>query len=134
MKLVFWPTAWEDYLYWQNEDARELARQNALLKQCLRDPFSGRGKPEPLGGHLSGWWSRRINREHRLVYRVSGKGETQVLQVAQCGIIIESVSGECVLTESKTFQRFLVFFNQRQWVIQAVEKSLRIVTVPCVQF
>jgi len=50
----------------------------------MRDPFRGSGKPEPLGGNLSGWWSRRINREHRLVYRVSGKGEAQALEVAQC--------------------------------------------------
>ncbi|NIJ07710.1 toxin YoeB [Sphingomonas vulcanisoli] len=84
MKLVFWPTAWEDYLYWQGEDSKELARLNGLLKECLRDPFRGTGKPEPLGGNLSGWWSRRINREHRLVYRVSGMGEAPALEVAQC--------------------------------------------------
>lgn len=82
MKIVFWPTAWEDYLYWQAEDAKMLDRLNALLKECMRDPFRGTGKPEPLGGNLSGWWSRRITREHRLVYRV--KGETQALDVAQC--------------------------------------------------
>ena len=61
-----------------------LDRLNALLKECLRDPFRGMGKPEPLGRNLSGWWSRRINREHRLVYRVTGKGEAQALEVAQC--------------------------------------------------
>ncbi len=61
-----------------DEDADE------LLKECMRDPFRGTGKPEPLGGNLSGWWSRRIDREHRLVYRVTGKGETQALEVAQC--------------------------------------------------
>ncbi len=63
---------------------KELARVNALLKKCMRDPFRGTGKPEPLGGNLSGWWSRRIDREHRLVYRVTGKGEAQPLEVAQC--------------------------------------------------
>lgn len=84
MKLVFWPTAWRDYLLWQGDDQRGLERVNALLKECMRDPFRGTGKPEPLGGNLSGWWSRRINREHRLVYRVSGKGEAQALEVAQC--------------------------------------------------
>ncbi len=84
MKIVFWPTAWEDYLYWQAEDAKVLARVNALLKEASRDPFRGTGKPEPLGGALSGWWSRRINQEHRLVYRVSGKGEAEALAVAQC--------------------------------------------------
>ena len=84
MKIVFWPTAWEDYLYWQSEGVKSLDRLNGLLKECMRDPFRGAGKPEPLGGNLSGWWSRRIDREHRLVYRVSGKGETQALEVAQC--------------------------------------------------
>ena len=84
MKLVFWPTAWEDYLYWQAEDARLLDRVNLLLKEITRDPFRGTGKPEPLGQNMAGWWSRRINREHRLVYRVAGKGEAQALEVAQC--------------------------------------------------
>ena len=84
MKLVFWPTAWEDYLYWQAEDVKTSARLNGLLKECMRDPFRGTGKPEPLSGNLSGWWSRRINQEHRLVYRVSGKAETKALEVAQC--------------------------------------------------
>jgi toxin YoeB len=84
VKLVFAAVAWNDYLYWQAEDTKTLERINALIKECLRDPFRGTGKPEPLGGNLSGWWSRRVNREHRLVYRVSGKGETQALEVAQC--------------------------------------------------
>lgn len=84
MKLTFWPTAWEDYLYWQSEDAKMLDRVNALIKECSRDPFRGTGKPEPLSGNLAGWWSRRINREHRLIYRVTSKGEAQALEVAQC--------------------------------------------------
>ena len=84
MKLVFWPTAWADYLHWQAEDPKLLARLNDLIKDCRRDPFRGMGKPEPLGGNLSGWWSRRINSEHRLVYRVSGKGNAQALEIAQC--------------------------------------------------
>lgn len=84
MKIVFWPTGWEDYLHWQAEDAKTLARLNALIKEAMRDPFRGTGKPEPLGGNLSGWWSRRINREHRLVYRVTEAGEAQALEVAQC--------------------------------------------------
>ena len=84
MKIVFWPTAWDDYLHWQGEGGKPLERLNALLKECMRDPFRGTGKPEPLGGNLSGWWSRRINREHRLVYRVTGKGAGQALAVAQC--------------------------------------------------
>ena len=84
MKLVFWPTAWEDYLYWQSEDPKLLARINSLLEECRRDPFRGTGKPEALKQNLSGWWSRRIPSEHRLVYRVSGSGESQALEVAQC--------------------------------------------------
>lgn len=84
MKLVFWPTAWEDYLYWQAEDRKVLGRLNALIKDCQRDPFRGTGKPEPLGGNLKGWWSRRIDREHRLVYRVTGKSDAQALEAAQC--------------------------------------------------
>ena len=84
MKIVFASAAWEDYLHWQAEDAKLLARVNVLIKECLRDPFRGTGKPEPLGGNLSGWWSRRINSEHRLVYRVTGKGEGQALEVVAC--------------------------------------------------
>lgn len=84
MRLVFSSRAWEDYLHWQDDDRRGLDRVNALTKECLRDPFQGTGKPEPLSGNLSGWWSRRINREHRLVYRVSGKDDAQSLEIAQC--------------------------------------------------
>lgn len=84
MKLVFWPSAWDDYLFWQSEDRKAGARINLLLKEAMRDPFRGTGKPEPLAGNLTGWWSRRINREHRLVYRVSGKGDAQALEIAQC--------------------------------------------------
>jgi toxin YoeB len=81
---MFSSRAWDEYLEWQAEDAKTLGRLNSLLKEIARDPFRGAGKPEPLGGNLSGWWSRRINREHRLVYRVTGKGETKALEIAQC--------------------------------------------------
>ena len=84
MRIIFSAQAWDEYLYWQGEDRKVLERLNGLLKECMRDPFRGTGKPEPLGGNLSGWWSRRINSEHRLVYRVTGKGEMQALEVAQC--------------------------------------------------
>jgi toxin YoeB len=84
VRIIFSERAWNQYLSWQAEDAKLLARLNDLIKECSRDPFHGIGKPEPLGGNLSGWWSRRINSEHRLVYRVSGKGETQALEIAQC--------------------------------------------------
>lgn len=81
---MFWPTAWADYIYWQRDGGKSLERLNALIKECMRDPFRGTGKPEPLGGNLAGWWSRRIDRENRLVYRVSGKGNAQALEIAQC--------------------------------------------------
>ncbi len=84
MKVTFWPTAWEDYQHWVDNDNRALSKLNGLIDECRRHPFKGTGKPEPLGGNLTGWWSRRISHEHRLVYRVSGKGETQALEIAQC--------------------------------------------------
>jgi toxin YoeB len=84
MKLAFAEQAWQDYLYWQASDANALERLNSLIKECLREPFRGTGKPEPLRGDLQGWWSRRITIEDRLVYRVSGKSEGQQLEIAQC--------------------------------------------------
>ena len=70
MKVTFSTTAWENYLYWQNTDKRVLKRINALVKDIARDPYVGIGKPEPLKHGLSGYWSRRINDEHRIVYKV----------------------------------------------------------------
>ena len=84
MKLVFADNAWEDYLHWQQADEKTLRRINDLIKECQRTPFKGTGKPEPLKGSLAGWWSRRITKEDRLVYRVAGKGSDQELQIAQC--------------------------------------------------
>ncbi len=84
MKLVFSDNAWEDYLHWQEKNGTTLSRLNDLIRECRRTPFSGTGKPEPLRGSLAGWWSRRITREDRLVYRVSGKDEQQQLEIAQC--------------------------------------------------
>ena len=70
MKLVFAENAWEDYLYWQKTDKKILKRINLLIKDITREPFEGIGKPEPLKHALSGYWSRRINDEHRIVYKV----------------------------------------------------------------
>ncbi len=84
MKLVFADNAWEDYLHWQQADDNVLTRLNDLIKECQRTPFKGTGKPEPLKGSLAGWWSRRITKEDRLVYRVTGKGNEQQLEFAQC--------------------------------------------------
>jgi toxin YoeB len=71
MKLVFAEQAWEDYLYWQKTDPKLLERINALIKDIARTPFAGIGKPEPLKHALAGYWSRRINDEHRIVYRIA---------------------------------------------------------------
>ena len=84
MKLVFSQAAWADYLHWQENDPAILARVNELIGDARRTPFGGIGKPEPLVGNLKGWWSRRITREHRLVYRVSGIGDGQSLEIAAC--------------------------------------------------
>jgi toxin YoeB len=70
MKLIFSEHAWEDYLYWQKTDKQMLKRINMLIKEVIRTPFEGIGKPEPLKHALSGYWSRRINDEHRMVYAV----------------------------------------------------------------
>ncbi len=71
MKLIFSEHAWNDYLYRQKSDKKILKRINAVVKDIQRSPFEGIGKPEPLKHALSGYWSRRINDEHRLVYRIS---------------------------------------------------------------
>lgn len=84
MKIVFARLAWEDYQFWVSAKGPELARLNELIKTCERTPFSGIGKPEPLAGNLKGWWSRRLTSEHRLVYRVRGSGEEQMLEIAAC--------------------------------------------------
>ena len=72
MKLVFSEQAWADYLEWQHTDPTVLKRINQLLREASRAPFQGIGKPEPLRHALQGWWSRRIDGEHRLVYKVVG--------------------------------------------------------------
>jgi toxin YoeB len=84
MKLIFAPRAWNDYLFWQENDRTLLPRVNDLIKDMLRTPFKGIGKPEPLLGDMKGWWSRRITLEHRLVYRVRGVGTDQTLEIASC--------------------------------------------------
>lgn len=68
--MISWTDdAWDDYVYWQTQDKKTLRRINALIKDCLRSPFEGIGKPEPLKYNLSGYWSRRIDDTNRLVYR-----------------------------------------------------------------
>ncbi len=79
MKLIFAEAAWEDYLYWQQKDKRMVERINKLVKEVLREPFTGIGKPEPLKHALFGYWSRRITDEHRMVYRL----DSDALLIAQ---------------------------------------------------
>jgi toxin YoeB len=80
VNLVFSQHAWEDYLYWQKADRKLLKRINLLIQDIIRAPFEGIGKPEPLKHGLAGYWSRRINDEHRLVYKVEG----DAVYFAQC--------------------------------------------------
>jgi toxin YoeB len=74
MELVWQTNSWEEYLYCQKENKKVLIRINELIKECLRTPFTGIGKPEPLKGNYAGCWSRRITDEHRLVYKVKDGG------------------------------------------------------------
>jgi toxin YoeB len=80
VELQFHRQAWEDYLYWQTEDRKTLRQINKLITDALRHPFTGLGKPEPLKHQLSGYWSRRITQEHRLVYTV----KDDLLIIASC--------------------------------------------------
>ena len=82
MKYIFVEESWEDYLYWQKTDKKILKRINQLLKDIARSPFSGIGKPEPLKYKYQGFWSRRINLEHRLIYQVK---EDEILIAKECG-------------------------------------------------
>ena len=79
MKLTFSTKAWEQYLYWQTTDKKILKRINLLIKDIQRNPTGGIGKPEPLKHGLSGYWSRRINDEHRIVY----KSQNYTIRIAQ---------------------------------------------------
>lgn len=80
MSIVFMDDAWDDYLYWQQTDKSMLKKINTLIKEISRTPFQGTGKPEALRENLAGFWSRRINHEHRLVYKV----ENASVIILQC--------------------------------------------------
>ena len=80
MRLIFHPDAWEEYLEWQAGDRRRLRRLNKIIEEARRTPYEGIGKPEALRGDLKGYWSRRVDGEHRLVYKVEG----DELLIAQC--------------------------------------------------
>jgi len=79
MKIFFSAQAWQDYLYWQETDKKTVKKINELVKDVARSPFQGLGKPEPLKHAFSGFWSRRISQEHRIIYRVEG----DVIELAQ---------------------------------------------------
>jgi toxin YoeB len=80
MNIVFSKSAFEDYINWAKDDKKIFNKINDLIKEISRTPFSGKGKPEPLKNELSGFWSRRINKEHRLVYKV----ENENLYIVTC--------------------------------------------------
>ncbi|MBN2263889.1 MAG: Txe/YoeB family addiction module toxin [Prolixibacteraceae bacterium] len=80
MKYIFVDESWDDYLYWQKTDKRMLARINNLLRDIKRQPFAGMGKPEPLKHKYRGYWSRRIDGEHRLIYKIK---DDEIL-IAKC--------------------------------------------------
>jgi toxin YoeB len=79
MKILFSTQAWQDYLYWQETDKKTVKKINELIKDIARSPFQGLGKPEPLKHAFSGFWSRRISQEHRIIYRLEG----DVIELAQ---------------------------------------------------
>ena len=81
MQKAWTDIAWEDYLYWQTQDKKTLKRINNLIKDIERNPFSGIGKPEPLKGNLQGYWSRRIDDNNRIIYKIAD-GQ---LVITQCG-------------------------------------------------
>lgn len=80
MKKAWFDEAWEDYLYWQIQDKKIIKRINLLIKDIERNYYDGIGKPEPLKGNLSGWWSRRIDNTNRLVYRINNN----ILEIVSC--------------------------------------------------
>jgi toxin YoeB len=84
LKTIFDDDAWDQYVSLLRDDPRLLKKLNSLIRDCKRHPFTGTGKPEPLRGNLKGWWSRRIDQEHRLVYRVTGEDDGQALEIIQC--------------------------------------------------
>jgi toxin YoeB len=84
VRLSFTPQGWDEYTTLRDADVKAHRKLDALIKECLRHPFSGTGKPEPLKNNLKGWWSRRITQEHRLVYRVTGIDAGQMLEISHC--------------------------------------------------
>ncbi len=84
MRVSFTPDGWRDCQHWSEADPKMLRKINVLIEDVRRSPFRGLGKPEPLREERAGWWSRRITEEHRLIYRVTGAGDEQRVEVAKC--------------------------------------------------
>jgi toxin YoeB len=84
LKIAFNTRGWDDYRAMRESDQRACRKLETMIEECRRHPFTGTGKPEPLKDNLKGWWSRRISKEHRLVYRVTGNVPDQILEIAQC--------------------------------------------------
>ncbi len=84
MNILFARVGWADYLFWQESNRELLGRINELIHDIQRSPFRGLGKPEPLRGNLQGWWSRRINSDHRLIYRIVGVDQDQRIEILAC--------------------------------------------------
>jgi len=80
MNISFTETGWSDYLYWEGQDKKTLKQINKLIADIERNGYDGIGKPEPLRGELTGWWSRHIDNKNRLVYRLVGDGAIEILQ------------------------------------------------------
>lgn len=84
MKLKWTNRAWEDYQRWRQTDSEVYKNIKSLIVTAQHNPYEGRGRPKALQDELKGWWSREIDEEHRLIYRVSGKGRKQALEILQC--------------------------------------------------
>jgi toxin YoeB len=84
VNLLWTARGWSDYLFWQTSDRDILTKINTLIDDTMRHPFQGLGKPEPLRGEYSGWSSRRVTGEHRLIYRVTGSGGAQRIEIVAC--------------------------------------------------
>jgi toxin YoeB len=85
MRKTWYDDAWTDYLYWQVQDRKTLKKINRLIQDIERNGYHTTGKPEPLKGVLAGWWSIKIDDKNRIVFRISGEGESRILEISQCG-------------------------------------------------
>ena len=84
MRILWGPEGWDDYRHWQEAEAKILRQVNALIEDIGRHPFEGLGRPEPLWRELEGWWSRRITRKDRLVYRILGADDEELIEIIGC--------------------------------------------------